>query len=203
MKKFTCDEMSFLNSLNSTLDKVDNNLINSLVNKMLQNKDYEELITLLNSLYDFSEVSLAIADRLIIDNNKECISVFLEKEDILYFLTDEEKSKLKAFLNVSEVNIKLVESYEYYYNLLFKQGVRLFKSVKVNDSITEYIFMKNNKLINFKIKEIKEFGLVVSYVNYSNYYLSDEEQIIKGIDYINEYGFNIDKSVNSCSTINI
>ena len=44
-------------------------------------------------------------------------------------------------------------------------------------------------------------GVVVSCIMYSNYYLSEEEQILKGIDYINEFGFNIERNINNKNII--
>ena len=194
--KYTIKEQDFINSLNKPIDKININLINSIINKMIKNKEYEELIYFLNNLYDFTIISIDIVNKIIIDNNKECASFFLENEEILFFLNKEEKNKLKSFLNVFEVNIKLNESYNYYYDLLFNQEIRLWKSINI-DNYIEYSFTKNNKLIKIKLKEIKDLGLFVSYINYNNYNLSKEEQILNGIDYINKYGFNINKDVNN------
>ena len=84
--------------------------------------------------------------------------------------------QLKIYLGVSEVNIKLDKPYDYYYKLLFNQGVRLFKTVEMNDNEKEYIFTRYNKEFKIKLKEIKNVGLVVSYVDYHNYNLTKEEQ---------------------------
>jgi len=201
VEKFTYEESNIINSLDKPIEEINMNLVNSIVNKMLQNSDYEELIKLLNLLNDFAKIPKNIVCRLIRDNNKEYAFVFLENEDILYFLTNEKKNKLKTFLNVPEVNIKLSESFDYYYNLLFKQGVRQWKSTKINDDIIEHTFIRYNKLIRIKLKEIKENDIVVSCINYRNYNLSEEEQILKVIDYLNDYGFNIDRNINNAAII--
>ena len=169
----------------------------------MNNKNFEELIHFLNSLNDFAKVPENIVDRLINLNNKECISIFLENEDILYFLNANEKNKLKKFLNVYDVNIKLKESYNYYYRLLFKQGFRHFKSIKTNDRITEHLFTRYNKLTRIRLKEISNIGIVVSYIDYKNYNLTENEQLLKAIDYINEYGFDIDRKLNKDNIIKI
>lgn len=199
MKNFTNKETNFIESLNEPIHDIDLNLVNSIINKMLQNSEYGELISLLNNLYDFAETPLNIVDELIQDNNKKCISVFLENEESLYFLTDEEKNKLKVFLNVQEINILLDKSYDYYYKMLYDQGIRTWNgnTTKKNNNIIEHIFTRYNKLIKFKLKEIKNVGLVVSCVNYSNYNLSREEQVLKSIDYINKFGFNINRDINN------
>ena len=103
--------------------------------------------------------------------------------------------QLKIYLGVSEVNIKLEKPYDYYYELLFNQGVRLFKAVEINDNEKEYIFTRHNKEFKIKLKEIRNVGLVVSYVDYHNYNLTKEEQINNAIDYINEYGFAIENDI--------
>ena len=169
----------------------------------MDNKDFEKLIHFLNSLYDFAKVPENIVDKLINDNNKECISILLENEDILYFLSNDEKNKLKEFFNAYEVNIKLKESYDFYYKLLFKQGFRPFKSIKTNDIITEHLFTRYNKLTKIKLKEISGIGIVISYIDYKNYNLTEDEQLLKAIDYINEYGFNIDRKLNNDNIIKI
>ena len=201
MEKYTEEEINLINSICKPIDNIDMVLVNSIVNKLLSKKEYEELIDLLNTLFDFAEIPKNIVDKLIEENNKECVSVFLENEDSLYFLTNEEKNKLKEFLNVCEVNIKLKESYDYYYNLLFKRGIRHFKSIKISDRIIEHIFTRYNKLIRIKLIEIKEIGVVVSYINYQNYNISKDEQLLKGIDHINEYGFNIDRDIKNDAII--
>ena len=203
MKDYTEKEKNLINSLNRPIDNIDEALVNSIVDKLLDNKDFEELIHFLNSLYDFAEVPENIVDKLINENNKECISIFLENEDILYFLSKDEKSKLKEFINACEINIKLKESYDYYYKLLFKQGFRYFKSIKINNKITEHLFTRYNKLTRIKLKEISDIGIVVSYIDYKNYNLPEYEQLLKAIDYINEYGFNIDRKLNNENIINI
>ena len=195
MKSYTQKEKNLINSLYRPIDDVDESLIESIVDKMLYSNDYEELIHFLNTLYDFANVPNNIVDKLINENNKECIRVFLENEDNLYFLSEYEKNKLKKFLNVYEVNIKLKEPYDYYYDLLFKQGFRSFKSIKINDKITEHLFTRYNKSTNIKLKEIQDIGVVVSYINYKYYNMSQEEQILDEIDYINKFGFNIDKNL--------
>ena len=84
MKIFTYEEINLINSLNKPIDKIDMDLVNLIIDKMIQYKNYEGLINLLNNLYDFAQIPKDISNRLIIDNNKECISAFLEKEDVLY-----------------------------------------------------------------------------------------------------------------------
>lgn len=203
MKNYTEEEKKLINCLNRPIDNVDESLISSIIDKILYNNDYEELIHFLNAIYDFANISNNLVDKLITDNNKECISIFLENEDILYFLSKYEKDKLKIFLNVQEVNIKLKEPYDYYYDLLFKQGFRSSKSFKINNKITEHLFTRYNKSTKIKLKEIDGIGVVVSYINYKYYNLSQEEQILDAIDYINKFGFNIDKKLNSNNIINI
>ena len=197
MNKYTADELNLVNSLNEPIKNIDINLVNSIIDKMIFNGNYEELIAFLNNLYDFANVTINIVDKLISNDNKECISFFLDNEDILYFLVDEEKNKLKAFLDVHEINIKLNESYDYYYKLLYKQGIRIWDSHtrRINDNIIEHKCTKYNKLIKLKLKEIKNVGVIASCIIYANYKLSEEEQILKGIDYLNEYGLNIDRDV--------
>ena len=203
MKEFTKIEENLINSLNKPIDNIDMNIVNSIVSKMLDNREYYKLICFLNNLYDFAKVPSNIVDKLILDNNKECIAEFLNNEDILYFLSEEEKNKFKDFLNVCEVNIKLENNYDYYYKLLYKQGIRSWHSNidKVSENVTEYKLTKYNQLIKIKLKDIKNVGLVVSCTIYSNYCLTKEEQILKGIDYINEFGFNIDRNINNKAII--
>ena len=142
-------------------------------------------------------------DILIQDNNKKCISIFLEKEESLYFLTEKEKNKLKEFLNAQEINIILDKSYDYYYKMLYDQGIRTWNSntIKKDDNIVEHKFTRYNKLIKIKLKEVKNIGVIVSCVIYSNYNLSNEEQILNDIDYINEFGFNIERNINNINII--
>lgn len=203
MKDYTEEEKILINSLNRPIDNIDDTLVSSIVDKLLNNKDFEELIHFLNSLYDFAKVPRNIVDKLINENNKGCISIFLENEDILYFLSTDETNKLKKFLNAYEINIKLKKSYDYYYKLLFKQGFRHLKSTKTNDKITEHLFTRYNKLARIKLKEITGIGIVVSYIDYKNYNVTENEQLLKAIDYINEYGFNIDRKINNNNIINI
>lgn len=195
MEKYTEGEMELINSLNKPVNDVDMNLVDSVIDKMLLNEEYDNLLSFLNVLNDFSNTSKNIVDKLITENNKKCISIFLENESSLYFLNKEEIMQLKIYLGVSEVNIKLDKPYDYYYKLLFNQGVRLFKTVEMNDNEKEYIFTRYNKEFKIKLKEIKNVGLVVSYVDYHNYNLTKEEQINNAIDYINEYGFAIENDI--------
>lgn len=195
MEKYTEGEMELINSLNKPVNDVDMNLVDSVIDKMLLNEEYDNLLSFLNALNDFSNTSKNIVDKLITENNKKCISIFLENESSLYFLNKEEIMQLKIYLGVSEVNIKLDKPYDYYYELLFNQGVRLFKTVEMNDNEKEYIFTRYNKEFKIKLKEIKNVGLVVSYVDYHNYNLTKEEQINNAIDYINEYGFAIENDI--------
>lgn len=195
MEKYTEGEMELINSLNKPVNDVDMNLVDSVIDKMLLNEEYDNLLNFLNALNDFSNTSKNIVDKLITENNKKCISIFLENESSLYFLNKEEIMQLKIYLGVSEVNIKLDKPYDYYYKLLFNQGVRLFKTVEMNDNEKEYIFTRYNKEFKIKLKEIKNVGLVVSYVDYHNYNLTKEEQINNAIDYINEYGFAIENDI--------
>ena len=200
MEKYT-EEERILISLNRPIENVDESLINSVVDKMLYNNDYENLIYFLNTMYDFAKIPNNLIENLIKDNNKECISIFLENDGILYFLSENEKDKLKKVLDVHEVNIKLEKSYDYYYDLLFKQGFRPYKSIKINDKITEHLFTRYNKLTKIKLKEIDGIGVVGSYINYKYYNLSKTEQILNAIDYINKYGFNIERNINDVSII--
>ncbi len=203
MQDYTEEENNLISSLCKPIDNIDETLVSSIIDKLMNNKNFEELIHFLNSLNDFAKVPENIVDRLINLNNKECISIFLENEDILYFLNANEKNKLKKFLNVYDVNIKLKESYNYYYRLLFKQGFRHFKSIKTNDRITEHLFTRYNKLTRIRLKEISNIGIAVSYIDYKNYNLTENEQLLKAIDYINEYGFNIDRKLNKDNIIKI
>lgn len=50
MEKFTDKEIGFNNRLNEPINNVDRNLINSIINKMLLNGDYEELVNVFNNL---------------------------------------------------------------------------------------------------------------------------------------------------------
>ena len=197
MEKYTNEERSLIDNLNKPTNNINMTLVESIVNKLLLNKECMELIHFLNNLYDLAEMPNDIVAKLIKENNKECVSIFLENENILFFLTNVEINKLKSFLNAHEVNIKLKESYDYYYNLLFKQDVRHLKSTKINDEILEHTFTKYNEQIGIKLKEIKDVGLVVSFTNYRNYNMSEEEQILKSIDYINSYNFNINREVDN------
>ena len=197
MKNYTEEEKNLIKSLHEPIDDINEALVSSIVDKLLDNKDFEELIHFLNSLYDFAKVPENIVDRLISDNNKECIAIFLENEDFLYFLSDDEKNKLKEFLNVYEVNIKLEKTYDLYYELLFKQGFRHFKSIKTSNKITEHLFTRYNILTKIKLKEITGIGIVVSYIDYKDYNLTENERVLKTIDYINGYGFNIDRKLNN------
>ena len=40
-------------------------------------------------------------------------------------------------------------------------------------------------------------------IDYKNYNLTENEQLLKAIDYINEYGFNIDRNINNDDIIKI
>ena len=203
MKDFTEEENNLIDSLCEPIDNIDQTLVNSIVNKLLDNKNYEELMNFLDSLNDFAEVPENIVDKLITENNKECISVFLENEYKLYFFNNEEKNRLKEFLNAYEVNIKLKEPYDFYYKLLFEQGFRHYKAIKISDNITEHIFTRYNEFTKIRLKEITDIGVVVSYIDYTNYNLTEKEQLLKAIDYINEYGFNIDKNLNTNDVVKI
>ena len=201
MEKYTKEEINLINFRHKPINKIDINLTSSIVHKMLLNHKYEELIQFLNRLYDFAKIPINIVNILIQSNNKECISVFLENEDDLYFFDSEEKDELKDFLNVREINIKLENTYDYYYKMLYKQGIRNWRSNTVKNNVIEHTFTRYNKLIKLKLKDIKDIGVVVSCIIYSNYYLPEEEQILKGIDYINEFGFNINKDINNKAII--
>ena len=203
MKNYTEDEKKLINSLNRPIENIDKSLINSIVDKMLYNNNYEGLLNFLNTLNDFADVPNDIVDKLLKTNNKECVAEFLDNENFLYFLNLEEKNKLKSFLNVHEINIKLENTYDYYYKMLYKQGIRNWHNdiLKINDDITEHILTRYNKSLKLKLKEVKKIGVVVSCIVYSNYYLSEEEQILSGIDYINEFGFNIERNINNKNII--
>ena len=203
MKDYTEEEKNLIKSLNRPIDNINETLVSSIVDKLLDNKDFEELIHYFNSLYDFAEVPKNIVDKLILENNKECIAEFLENEDSLYFLNKSEINRLKNFLNVPEINIRLEKDYDYYYNFLYNQGIRNWQSdtIKINDDTIEHVLTRYDKLIRLKLKEVKNIGVVVACTIYSNYYLSEEEQILKGIDYINEFGFNIERNINNKNII--
>ena len=203
MKDYTEEEKNLIKSLNRPIDNINETLVSSIVDKLLDNKDFKELINYFNSLYDFAEVPKNIVDKLILENNKECIAEFLENEDSLYFLNKSEINRLKNFLNVHEINIRLEKDYDYYYKSLYNQGIRNWQSdtININDDTIEHILTRYNKLIRLKLKEVKNIGVVVACTIYSNYYLSEEEQILKGIDYINEFGFNIERNINNKNII--
>lgn len=196
-KNYTKEEKNLIYYLNKPIANINDTLINSIINKMLNNKDFEELIYFLNKLYDFAKIPKNIVERLINENNKECISIFLENEDSLYFFSDKEKNILKKFLNVYEVNIKLSNTFDYYYKLLFDQGFRNFKTIKINDKIIEHLFTRDSKFTKIKLKEIENIGVIVSYINYTYFNLSKEEQRLKEIDYINKFGFNINRNTHN------
>ena len=119
MKAYTEEEKNLIKSLNRPIENINETLVSSIVDKLLDNKDFEELIQFFNSLYDFAEVPKNIVDKLILENNKECIAEFLENEDSLYFLNKSEINRLKNFLNVREINIRLEKDYDYYYKFLY------------------------------------------------------------------------------------
>lgn len=197
---FTNEELELINSLNKPLENVDINLVNSIIDKMVRSKKYKELIDFLNLLYDFSgidELFENFAERLIIENNKECISFLLDEEENLYFFDNSTKHNLITFLNSKKVYIKLNNTYDYYYKMLFSQGLRSLKNKNINENLVEHSYTRYNKLIKFKIIEDNNFGVLISYINYLNYNLSFEEQILKAIDYLNEFGFNIERSIKS------
>ena len=200
MEKYTYKETSLINSLNKPIDNIDMILVNSIVNKMIKNGEYNGLLNFLNNLYDYAKLPKNIVDKLILENNKDCIAEFLDNEEILYFLNLEEKNKLKKYLNACEVNIKLDNTFDYYYKKLYKQGIRIWRNNTIknnNKIIIEHLFTQYNKIIKLKLIEVKDIGVIASCVIYSNYYLPKEEQIFKGIDYINEFEFNIDKDINN------
>lgn len=200
MIKFTDNELELLNSLKEPITNIDVELVKSIINKMVINKEYESLIHFLNALNDFSPINNifeTFLKYLIEDNNKECISFLLDNEELLYFLNIEEKQKLIKFLNAKKVYIKLKDSYDYYNILLFKQGLRSWKTNKINDNLIEHTYTKNNQLVKFQIIESNNNGILISYTNYLNYNLTEEEQIKKNIDYLNAFGFNIERSIDS------
>lgn len=200
MEEFTNKELAFINSINEPITNIDNDLVNTIINKMIINKEYEELICFLNSLNDFAQVPSRLVNRLIDDNNKECISVFLENIDDLYFFDDLEKQKLKNYLNVKDIFIKLPETYNYYYRLLFSHGVRLWKSINNNEYI-EHIYTRYNELIKIRLIESSKFGVIASYINYLDYNLSREEQILNCINYINQFGLNLENNINEITLV--
>ena len=193
MKRNNNEEMD--NSLETFAENLNLDMINEVIDKIIFSNNYEELFDFLNYLYDFANIPDDIVDRLINDDKKECVSYFLENEEFLYFLNDKDINKLKKYLDVYEINVKLDKDYDYYYDLLLNQTVLPWKTKKKN-KVIEYTFTRYNKLINIKLKKINKI-LVVSCVIYSNYDLSKEEQLLKEIDYINEYGFNIERNVNN------
>lgn len=203
MENFTNEETNLINSLNKPINYIDMTLVDSIINKILKNNDYYKLLNFFNNLYDFAKIPENVVDKLISENNKECIAEFLENEASLYFFNAEEKNKLKTFLNVLEINVRLDKSYDYYYKMLYDQGVRVWHCdiINTDDNIIEHEFTRYNKLIRLKLKEIKSIGVIVSCIIYSNYKLSEEEQILKGIDYINRFGFNIEKNINNKNII--
>lgn len=203
MENFTNEETNLINSLNKPINYIDMTLVDSIINKILKNNDYYKLLNFFNNLYDFAKIPENVVDKLISENNKECIAEFLENESSLYFFNAEEKNKLKTFLNVLEINVRLDKSYDYYYKMLYDQGVRVWHCdiINTDDNIIEHEFTRYNKLIRLKLKEIKSIGVIVSCIIYSNYKLSEEEQILKGIDYINRFGFNIEKNINNKNII--
>lgn len=203
MKDYTEEEKNLIKSLNRPINNINEALVSSIVDKLLDNKNFEELINYFNSLYDFAVVPKNIVDKLILENNKECIAEFLENEDSLYFLNKSEINRLKNFLNVREINIRLEKDYDYYYKFLYNQGIRNWQSdtIKINDDTIEHVLTRYNKLIRLKLKEVKNICVVVACTIYLNYYLSEEEQILKGIDYINEFGFNIERNINNKNII--
>lgn len=203
MENFTNEETNLINSLNKPINYIDMTLVDSIINKILKNNDYYKLLNFFNNLYDFAKIPENVVDKLISENNKECIAEFLENEASLYFFNAEEKNKLKNFLNVLEINVRLDKSYDYYYKMLYDQGVRVRHCdiINTDDNIIEHEFTRYNKLIRLKLKEIKSIGVIVSCIIYSNYKLSEEEQILKGIDYINRFGFNIEKNINNKNII--
>ena len=77
MKAYTEEEKNLIKSLNRPIENINETLVSSIVDKLLDNKDFEELIQFFNSLYDFAEVPKNIVDKLILENNKECIAEFL------------------------------------------------------------------------------------------------------------------------------
>lgn len=200
MLKFTNNELTFINSLNNPITNIDMDLVNTIIDKMIINKQYEELISFLNSLNDFAQIPSGLANRLIDDNNRECISVFLDNIDILYFFDDLEKQKLKDYLNAISVFIKLPENYDFYYKLLFSRGVRIWKSTN-NNGYVEHTYTRYNELIKIRLIESNKLGVIAAYVNYLDYNLPKEEQILNCIDYLNQFGFNLEKDTNKITLI--
>lgn len=191
--KFTKEEIELIKSLHVPVRNVNMILVNSIINKFMLNKEHEKIIYFLNTLNDFAETPDDFVNKLIKDNNKECIATFLENKSILYFISEKDIKKLEKFIDAYEVNIILDKPYKFYYDLLFKQGVRLSKTNEA-EHIKEYFFTRYNREFKIRLKDIKGVGLVVSYINYKNYYLSKEEQLKIAIEYINEYGFNIENN---------
>ena len=64
MKAYTEEEKNLIKSLNRPIENINETLISSIVDKLLDNKDFEELIQFFNSLYDFAEVPKNIVDKL-------------------------------------------------------------------------------------------------------------------------------------------
>ena len=191
MEKITAEEEMII-SVNEPIKNIDTNLIKTIEIKMLKNKDYAKLNDFYNTLYDFSDYNLSyIADMLIERDEKKCISIFLDNNS-LYFMEKENIDKLKNFLNIYEINVKLFEHYDYYYKLLFSHGVRLWKTINRENIIKEYIFTRYNKLFNIKLKQINSKLLVASFVNYLNYNNLKEQQQIEAIEYLNLFGFNVE-----------
>ena len=177
MEKYTEGETELINSLNKPVNDVDMNLVDSVIDKMLLNEEYDNLLNFLNALNDFSNTSKNIVDKLITENNKKCISIFLENESSLYFLNKEKIMQLKIYLGVSEVNIKLDKPYDYYYKLLFNQGVRLFKTVEMNDNEKlEFISAKEGAILDAKGNiSIRNINSGKSYVRFT--YMSASESV--------------------------
>lgn len=199
MEQYNEEELTLIHS-NRPIEKIDVNLIKSIETKMHLNKEYDNLIDFYNTIYDFSNFSFKnVADCLIKNENKDCIAHFLENEDSLYFFTKEDINKLKKYLNAMEVNIKLNKDYDYYYKLLFKKGVRPYTKPTINNYMKIYFFSRYNKSFKLKLIDVKNEELFVSYINYYNYKLLKEEQLFYAINYINEFGFNIDINAKSVS----
>jgi len=201
MEQYTEEESNLIH-LSRPIEKIDVNLVKSIESKMHLNKEYDNLIDFYNTIYDFSNYSFKdVADCLIKKENKDCIAQFLENEDSLYFFTKEDINKLKKYLNAMEVNIKLNKDYDYYYKLLFKKGVRPYTKPTINNYMKIYSFSRYNKNFKIKLIDVKNEGLFVSYINYYNYNLLKEEQVLYAISYINEFGFDINKDAKSVSLI--
>ena len=181
MKNYTEDEKKLINSLNRPIENIDKSLVNSIVDKMLYNNNYEGLLNFLNTLNDFADVPNDIVDKLLKTNNKECVAEFLDNEKFLYFLNSEEKNKLKSFLNVHEINIKLENTYDYYYKMLYKQGIRNCHNdiLKINDDITEHILTRYNKSLKLKLKEVKKtsLGLFFYLLNNKEFYKDEKNSL--------------------------